>query len=243
VVKLVQALKKNMQAIEKITHLEGQIVFRNTVGLKLNFNAFDDLSDDPEDWKEAELAADFSNRFDCSESQYNAIDYVFDQRTWPVSRFGDGSFPIWYGSLELETSFYETAYHWQIFLKDSPGLISKKSAVMISSVRTVFSVKCQAALVDLREKIAEFPFLISPGDYQGTQSIGMKLAREGFPGLLFISARRQEGNNIAVFNKNILMTPTHFGDYIYQVDPKDLDNLIAPVDILNYGNQKYVLKI
>ena len=48
--------------IERVTNFDAPVL-RNTIGLKLGFNLFDDLSDDPLDWQEAELASDFTNRF------------------------------------------------------------------------------------------------------------------------------------------------------------------------------------
>ena len=226
------------KAIEKIANFDEQVL-RNIIGLNLNLNAFDDLSDDPLDWKEAGLAADFSNRFGLSELQYNAIDYVFDIRAWPKSRFGNGDFPVWYGSLELETSFYETTYHWLQFLKNSPGLIKKKSQKPICNIRTVFSVQCQSSLVDLREKTKEVPSLISKNNYQDTQRIGSKLAKEGFPGLIALSARITPGSNLAVFNKQVLKSPQHQGDYLYQVQPNNL----LEVEIFDYQNKKQVGRV
>jgi hypothetical protein len=212
------------ELIEKITTLD-DAVLRNTVGLRLNFHAFDDLSDDPEDWHEAEVAADFAHRFAASELQYNAIDYVFDQRAWPQTRFSDGTFAAWYGSLELETTFHETVYHWQRLLADTPTLIDRKADQPLSHIRTVFGVQCQSSLVELRHQAEAFPFLLSKQSYQETQKVGAKLSEEGFPGLLFLSARTDHGSNLAVFNKNVLRFPWHQGDYLYQMAPDHWDEV------------------
>jgi hypothetical protein len=41
---------------------------------------------------------------------FNAIGWPF--KHWQASRFSDGTFGVWYGCDTVETSVYETAYHW-----------------------------------------------------------------------------------------------------------------------------------
>ena len=39
---------------------------------------------------------------------------------WQATRFSDGSlYGVWYGSLDIETTVYETAWHWYQFVLDS----------------------------------------------------------------------------------------------------------------------------
>ncbi|MDF1655609.1 MAG: RES family NAD+ phosphorylase [Coxiellaceae bacterium] len=224
-----------LNIINKITNLD-DIAFRNTIGVQLNINHFDDLSDDPLDWQQAEMAADFSNRFSFDELQYNAINYIFSQRTWPSSRFGSGNYAVWYGCLALETTFYETIYHWKRFLADAPSLINANASKPVCNIRTVFSVHCQSALIDLRQQTSKMPALISKGSYTKTQDIGSRLYNQGFPGLLARSARQSSGTNVAVFNQRILNAPQHQGDYLYQIQPKQL----TEVEIFDMHSNKLI---
>ena len=225
-------------AIEKITRFN-ETVFRNTVGINLGSNAFDDLSDNPSDWAEAERATDFSDRFTVSELQYNAIDYVFNQRGWYRSRFSDGSFPVWYGSMELTSTFYETVFHWKRFMADSSGLLRAAGGEPVYHARTVFNVSCQSTLVDFREKVSEFPFLVSKDNYSKTQDLGLQLFHEGLPGLISQSARYEAGTNIIVFKKKSLKDPAHQGDYLYWLDPTDSQR----VEVLDFKTRGFVMKV
>ena len=221
------------EILEKIIGFN-DVSFRNTVAIDLDYNCFDDLSDDPKDWAEAAQATDFSNRFSISDLQYNAIDYVFCQKEWHQSRFGDGSFPVWYGSMELVSTFHETVYHWRRFINDATNILSAAKGDPILHARTVFNVTCQSTLVDLREKVTSFPFLVSKGGDKAAQNLGAKLAGEGLPGLVSQSARYDAGTNLVLFRKEALRSPSYQGDYLYQLNP------LKPgaVEVLDYKTKK-----
>ena len=41
------------------------------------------------------------------------ISYSFDSAHWQATRFSDGTtYGLWYGSLDVATTVYETAWHW-----------------------------------------------------------------------------------------------------------------------------------
>ncbi len=226
-------------SIDRIISFDDSVL-RNTPAIKLNFNVFDDLSDDVTAWDVAKQATDLSNRFNNNELQYNAIDFVFMQSTWQPSRFGDGSFPVWYGALELATTFTETIFHWQqTILNDVAQLWrGKKFTKPLYTARTVFNANCQSTLVDLRGKESAVPALTQPSlyHYQDTQKIGSKLAKEGMPGLITPSARQVLGNNVAIFNKAVLKSPSHAGDFLYEITPDNRHE----VKILNYHTRELV---
>ena len=208
-------------------------LYRNTIGLKLGFNPFDDLSDNPEDWEEAENAVHYVQRFNSSDLQHNAIDYVFSLRTWEPSRFSDGSFPVWYGSVDLNTTFYETAYHWKKFLFDVPDLLKNSNEKEIKQVRTVFNVSCQALAIDLREKACDYPFLVDSENYDKTQRLGMVVHENGIPALLTKSVRHEDGVNLAIFQKNVLKNPSFFDDYVYTINAKKIGKITVTRKIDN----------
>jgi hypothetical protein len=64
--------------------------------------------------------------------------------------------------------------------------------------RRVFDVRCNAVLIDLRDKHAVYPNLVSRTSYALTQQIGRYLHDQGLNGLLVLSARC-DGVNAAIF--------------------------------------------
>lgn len=191
------------------THAE---LMRNIVSIRVSENLFDDLSNEPTHWQAAinlELACKprvfvsntpvIDRPFE--EAAWNdAIGYPF--KNWMSSRYSDGTFGVWYGADLIETSVHETAHHWrQGFLNDAgfsqPGIVIE---------RKIYSVRCDAALIDLRPSVPKFRALVDPVDYVLTHQVGAKLHREGHPGLMTKSAQCQ-GDVAAVFNAKVLSDP------------------------------------
>ncbi len=124
------------------------------------------------------------------------------------SRFSDGTtFGVWYGSLSIVTTIYETVYHWLRFLDDAG--IRDGSATPVIADRRVFKVRVAGILIDLQGKELEFPDLVSLSDYGFTQQLGDYLNRAGQKGLLVRSARDAKGTNVAAFSRDILFDPRH----------------------------------
>jgi len=194
-------------------------VFHNVQGIAPGFDEFDDLSDDPRAQACAHRmsqASEMGYRFD--ELQYHAIDFIFKKESWQPTRFGNGSYPVWYGSLDLDTSFYETSYHWRKTFLEAPQDFSQPGDQPIATLRTVFTVNCQAALIDLRKKAEEGKELLDPSRYSSAQQVGSRVHREGYPGLVTKSARWVPGENVAVFRKEILTAPALENNYLYEYD-------------------------
>ena len=199
-------------------------VIRNIVSLRSSQNLFDDLTSSPAEWALAQQVEDevkpppyqskspvIHRPFEDAE-WFNAIRWPF--KHWQTSRFSDGSFGVWYGSDTVETSVYETAYHWfNGFLTDA-GF--DKGQVI--GERKVYKVACDAALVDLRPLTITHPALIHKTDYRTTQSVGARLHREGHPGLLTASARHAAGQNYVVLNADVLSSPRHHCHLTYRFD-------------------------
>jgi hypothetical protein len=188
-----------------------QCLFRNIVSLRESEDLFDDLSDDEAD---QQIALSFEMNTKPSwyvsnnpiidrpfeESTWNdAVEYPF--REWAQSRFSDGTYGVWYGSDNLETTLHETVFHWTKFLDDSDFLDES-----VSIQRKVYTVQCDAALLDFRPHVDEHPALIHSTDYSFSHQIGSRIKREGHPGLVTISARC-EGENFAIFNASVLSNP------------------------------------
>lgn len=130
-----------------------------------------------------------------------AIGYPFEPDHFMSSRYSDGSFPIWYGSLDRETTIYETVY---TMIKSERQRENFQQQERIYRERTIYNVFCNGILIDLTEKLMHYPELISE-DYTFTQHIGKTLNQQGYPGLLVKSARFATGINVNVFKSEILL--------------------------------------
>jgi hypothetical protein len=199
-------------------------VIRNIISIESPQDLFDDLTDNPDEWALAQhLVVEvkpqpFQSRtplihrpFESAQWR-NAIGWPF--KNWQASRFSDGSFGIWYGCDSVETSVYETAYHWFNGLLTDAGF--DKTDVV--GERQLYDVACDAALLDLQPQIANYAGLTNKTNYSFTQSIGARLHREGHPGLVTASVRRATGQNYVVLNPNILSNPQLNGQLTYRLE-------------------------
>jgi hypothetical protein len=190
--------------------------YRNIVSLRVSQNLFDDLIDNQEGW-DAGIKLVIETKPYSHTSQQPIIDRPFEDsvfheaikypfENWKASRYSAGLFGVWYGANTLETTICETVYHWKHkFLADA-GWQNQES---LSVERRVHLVECNAALLDFRTKIKDYPSLVSPTDYTETQKIGARIQHDGHPGLITHSARC-EGNVLALFTPNVLSNPRQF---------------------------------
>lgn len=205
-----------------------QDVARNIVSLRQSQDLFDDLTDDPAEWLLAQKLEDevkpppYGSRtpiidrpFEDAE-WFNAIMWPF--RHWQSSRFSDGSYGVWYGSESVETTVYESAWHWYRGLLGDAGF--ERMAVVAE--RKVYSVACSAALLDFRRTADDHPELLHPSDYALCQSVGARINREGHPGLLTRSVRRPAGENMAIFNPAVLSDPRHNCQLTYRLQGEQI---------------------
>lgn len=195
-----------------------QDLARNIKSIRVSQNLFDELSDDPADWEIAQQH-ELATKPHTYESPNTIIDRPFEEadwlnaiefpfRNWAASRFCDGSFGIWYGSDLVETTVHETVHHWRGFLADAgfDELVPQGARESITGERKVYWVRCDAALLNLSARAAEYPDLVHPTSYQFTQQIGARLHRESHPGFVTPSARCV-GENYGVLNRNVLSSP------------------------------------
>lgn len=174
---------------------------RNIPGIRQSQSLFDDLSPDPADWAIA-IAAEGAERIPTAAALISrpfdygtVISYSFDSARWQATRYSDGiAYGVWYGSLDVGTTVYETAWHWYRFVTDSYPAEDRE----IVTERRVFDVRCDALLIDLRGRETAHPDLVSRKSYAFTQRIGRYVHEQGLNGLLAPSARC-EGVNAAIF--------------------------------------------
>ena len=194
---------------------------RNIPGVRESQHLFDDLSSDPADWDVA-IAAEAAARIDTDAAAItrpfdygSVISYTFDASHWQATRFSDGSqYGVWYGSMTMETTVYETAWHWYRFVLDSFPDENRE----IVTERRVFDVHCDALLVDLRGKEASHPALVSRTSYAFTQRLGKYLHEQDQNGLLVRSARC-DGVNAAIFKPQRLSNVRHRAYVTYRLNP------------------------
>lgn len=199
---------------------------RNIKSIRNQQNLYDDLSDEPEDWESANqveihskpkqyLSDPIINRPFDEAKFWNAIVFPFAEKNWRASRYSQGNYGVWYGAVELDTTIYETVYHWKKFLEAAH--FENHTKVIIGE-RRVYKVACDALLYDLSEKVKEQPLLIHPDDYSFTQQVGEYLQKQGHPGLVSSSARCQ-GKISAIFTEKVLSNPRDYCYLRYCFDP------------------------
>ena len=180
-------------------------VFRNIVSLRESQNLFDDLTDD-EDATQYAIAAEAQVKssiplglIDRGFHYTTAVNYPFTNEPFLLSRYGNGSFGVWYGALDLETTIHETLYHTMREESKVEGLTG-----ILKRERAVYLVKAHAILIDLVGKEKKYPELVSDS-YSLTQQVAERLHKE-HPGLLARSARCS-GTNVVAFTPRILSDP------------------------------------
>lgn len=185
-------------------------LFRNIVSLKKSKNLYDDLSDDAEAWSSA-VQLEIETKPKIFSNQDPAINRPFEEAKWneaigypfrnsSQSRFSDGTYGVWYGANNLETTIFETAYHWQNKLLSDAGF----NIAGVSIERKIYLVQCDSALIDLRPAIEKNPEIAHLADYTATHAIGNKIHREGHPGLITKSVRYSKGDVYAIFTPKVL---------------------------------------
>lgn len=195
-------------------------VKRNIVSLRHSEDLFDDLSEG--DLQQTQLAqaleAQVKHAIPIGSiprgfHYTTAIEYPFTIEPYLASRYGNGTYPVWYGSLDLQTTIHETCHH---MVKEERKIEGQNE--IIYRERAVYDMNCQALLIDLVGKETDYPDLIKDG-YTFTQTIGQRLYEEGHPGLLAPSARAPGGENIAVFRQSTLSNPRVMCYLNYAFDP------------------------
>lgn len=208
--------------IRTVADHHGDLV-RNIKGIRVAQALFDDLSRDPADQAVA-IAAEMSTRLPSPEPLVtrpfdygSVITYPFVPHNWHATRFSDGlHYGVWYGALELETTVYESVYHWHRFVMDSFAAENR----VIRGERRVFDTRCDAILIDLRGKDRRERQLTDRRDYSYTQQLGRYLKDQGQNGMLVKSARC-EGIDAAILRPEALSNPRDHCFLTYAMNPRE----------------------
>lgn len=118
----------------------------------------------------------------------------------PVSRYSDGTVPVFYGSLESNTAEAEVKHRLSIRLSVDP-----------SALRTAYYVRFRClfsgAVKDLRGTEDDWPNLVHDSNYGFCNGLGLAAKEAGLDGLLVPSVRRTGGTNVPVFSRTALGPP------------------------------------
>lgn len=196
----------------KLHRLQPLLVDQKTLKESSSSEIFADLSDNKEDSELAEKA--ISAVMKKMDDHLCAIGFPFEKDNFKASRYSDGTFPVWYGSMDLITTIYETVHH---MIKATMTFKYEKE---VTRDRIIYDVFCQGLLIDLTRKKKYYPDLVSE-DYRTTQRIGKQLSEQGYPGLLSPSARHHRGINVNIFKQNILSEPRVHSKLQYRLDPNE----------------------
>ena len=225
-----------MENLFKKNRILNQEVFRNIVYLK-NHPGYRSktitTSKDEATLEQAEFFGRKQVNTQHKESDFfytTSIGYPFRYENYASTRYSDGSFPIWYGSLQLATTCYETAFN---SLKDEFDIEGLDNEIIIRE-RAVFNIHCKGIFVDLIGVEQAFPKMISD-DYGFCQKVGKIGFESGFPGLITPSVRYQSGENVNVFKQNALSLPKLDTTLLYKI------NLSTKVvDIIGEDNELFL---
>ena len=119
------------------------------------------------------------------------------------TRFSDGSFPVFYSALAVETAETEVAFHFRQDYAGSPR--GKRTAYFQR-----FSCKFEGVKKDLRPKARDWPELTHKSDYSFCNNLGAAAIEEGIDGLVVPSARH-EGANMPIFARQAIGSPRSEG--------------------------------
>ncbi len=159
----------------------------------------------------------------------NPIEELIDEPFRPKkklrngTRFSDGSFPVFYSSLEAETAEAEVAY-W--FRKVFAGTSARKRTAYYQGFHCTF----EGLEKDLRRKTMDWPELVHEKDYSFCNLLGAEAREKGIDGLIVPSARH-EGSNVPIFARHAINGPELDGIVEITYSPqKDQISLVHPPD-------------
>lgn len=190
---------------------------RNIVSLRQSIDLYADLVDDPRDidvlirhemqtkpaHAEPVIVARPFEEAEIYDPIAAAIEWPFEHPC--RSRYSNGTYGVWYGAADIETSVRETVHHFRQNTLASQA--ARQTTRPIVQERRVHLIRCNALLVDLRARAGKELRLLHPDDYSTCQSLGAELRKAGMPGVLTYSARHAKSEIVAVFTPTVLVEP------------------------------------
>ena len=143
-----------------------------------------------------------------------------------ATRYSDGSYPVFYSSLEPKTAEVEVEY-W--FRKGFAGRPKSQRSAYYQRFTCLF----EGEEKDLRDKQSEWPELVHDSDYTFCNRIGAEAVRLELDGLVVPSARRENGSNLPVFKRPAIRDPESQDVIKITLDPRTGETATASVSIEN----------
>ena len=129
-----------------------------------------------------------------------------------VSRFGDGTYGVYYAGDALATALAEHTHHLGRFYA-----ASAMDAGWLSEVRQLVG-SLDAGLLDLRGD--GFGALLDPDDYGPPQAFARAKRKGGADGIVYPSVRHAAGECIAAFYPDVVGVPAQGDHFRYYWDPR-----------------------
>ena len=126
------------------------------------------------------------------------------------TRFSDGSFPVFYSSLDLTTAEAEVR-HW------FPQFSGQPNGSRTGYYQR-FSCQFDGIEIDLRPKIDQWPDLVHDTDYTFCNQLGAEAERSEVDAFLTWSARHK-GTNVPIFRRDAIGNPIREGVVAFTYDP------------------------
>ena len=137
------------------------------------------------------------------------------------TRFSDGTLPVFYSSLEIDTAEAEICFHFSKYVNNHTS--------PVRFFYQQFSCTFDGIEKDLRSKSADWPELIHESDYDFCNRLGAEARKAQIDGLIAPSARRRNGANLPVFKRTAISNPES-GDMVsLTLDPDTGDVSVAVV--------------
>ncbi len=130
-------------------------------------------------------------------------------------RFNTQEFGVYYASLELETAISETIYRKELFL----GYTNEPKG---DFDMRVYCAGIEGKLYDIRDK-NKYSLYYHKTDYRKTQKFAIRVKKEKSDGIIYSSARKESGTNLAIFRPKVIVLPCVALKYItYHWDGKKI---------------------
>ena len=136
------------------------------------------------------------------------LDTKFPERT----RYSDGSWRVFYGALEQDTSEKEVCHR---YVKAAIGDPSKRRTAFYAR----FNCRFRGEAKDLRPKLDEWPLLVHDSDYSFCQNLGREAVEMKIDGFFAPSARHAGGTTVPVFVRAALSDPEILGHAVFSIHP------------------------
>jgi hypothetical protein len=142
-------------------------------------------------------------------SQY--INASFAYSLFGESRFGNGTYGVFYGAKTLGTAIGETVYHREQFMRwtsEEPMMLSMR----------VLDASLEGHFHDIRGRKRQLADVYSPKNYSHSQTLAHQLWSEGSDGIVYDSVRSEGGECVSVFKPKLLTKCRQERQLVYEWD-------------------------